>query len=88
MRECRASARTAKAMRSAPRFSGKVCEIFYDCFGDFTGFVLRSCSTERAFPSTERVVVRAQKSRGVVSVVVAQGTRRIVKIVVRRGSAC
>jgi hypothetical protein len=29
------------------RYTGKICEVLYDCFGDFEGFVLLSCCTER-----------------------------------------
>jgi hypothetical protein len=28
---------------------GKVCEVVYDCFGDFRGFVLQQCCSERRF---------------------------------------
>jgi hypothetical protein len=29
------------------RYTGRICEVAYDCFGDFEGFVLVSCCTER-----------------------------------------
>lgn len=29
------------------RYTGRICEVVYDCFGDFEGFVLLSCRTER-----------------------------------------
>jgi hypothetical protein len=28
-------------------YTGKICEVFYDCFGDFEGFMLLSCCTEK-----------------------------------------
>jgi hypothetical protein len=28
-------------------YTGKICEVIYDCFGDFEGFVLESCCSER-----------------------------------------
>ncbi len=28
-------------------YTGKICEVFYDCFGDFEGFLLMSCCTEK-----------------------------------------
>lgn len=42
---------------------GKICEVTYDCFGDFTGFVLVTCDGSRRIrctrPGVERVVTRA-----------------------------
>jgi hypothetical protein len=37
------------------RHTGKICEVSYDCFGDFEGFVLLSCDAEkREFISRRR----------------------------------
>jgi hypothetical protein len=36
--------------------SGKVCEVKYDCFGDFEGFVLENCSGSFCFASREKAV--------------------------------
>ena len=40
--------------RTVPRRSrgltGKICEVLYDCFGDFKGFVLCSCEEEHRLP--------------------------------------
>ena len=30
-------------------YRGKVCEVLYDCFGDFEGFVLGDCHESRSF---------------------------------------
>ncbi len=47
--------------------TGKVASILYDCFGDFEGFVLDSCSERRVFRECERaleeVVRRACRDR-------------------------
>ena len=44
-------------------YRGKVCEVLYDCFGEFEGFVLRDCRTSRSFHTRlhgiETVVLRA-----------------------------
>ncbi len=46
---------------------GKVAEVRYDCFGDFSGFVLATCSDRRGFESceasVERLVTRACSER-------------------------
>ena len=66
-------------------YTGKICEILYDCFGDFEGFTLCSCSEEHAFASREKgiedVALYACRERNLVSVFVADG--RIVKIILR-----
>jgi hypothetical protein len=66
-------------------YTGKICEITYDCFGDFEGFKLCSCSEERAFISREKgieeVALYACRERHLVSVVVAD--KRILKIILR-----
>lgn len=59
----------------AREFSGKVCEVVYDCFGDFEGFVLCECCDEmHVFKSRQRgieeVVLRACRHRMRVTVVV------------------
>jgi hypothetical protein len=48
--------------------AGKVCEVLFDCFGDFEGFVLEGCCTDRhVFRSRERatgeLAIRACKER-------------------------
>jgi hypothetical protein len=70
-------------------YTGKVCEVIYDCFGDFDGFVLRSCcDEERTFKSREagvqEVALRACKDHLRLSVFVEHGEeRRIEKLVLR-----
>lgn len=39
-------------------YEGKVCEVRYDCFGDFAGFVLSCCGEERRFASCHRGIER------------------------------
>lgn len=52
---------------------GKISELIYDCFGDFEGFVLETCSDRHVFRSCEKameeVALRACKERMKVSVV-------------------
>jgi hypothetical protein len=60
------------------RYTGKICEVFYDCFGDFEGFVLLSCCTRRhVFRSRERgigtlALLACEKQLGVTVVVDAR----------------
>jgi hypothetical protein len=66
-------------------YTGKICEICYDCFGDFEGFKLCSCCEEQIFASREKgieeVALYACRKRHLVSVFVTDG--RIMKIVLR-----
>jgi hypothetical protein len=39
-------------------YTGKVHKVFYDCFGNFTGFTLDMCKQRRAFEACERGVER------------------------------
>ncbi|HZE72664.1 MAG TPA: hypothetical protein VE135_24400 [Pyrinomonadaceae bacterium] len=59
--------------------TGKICEVIYDCFGDFEGFVLETCSESHRFSSREigiaEIVLRACRERMVVSVCVERGRR-------------
>ncbi|MBB5059405.1 hypothetical protein HDF16_004131 [Granulicella aggregans] len=70
-------------------FKGKVCEIIYNCFGDFEGFVLSECcSGSRTFKTCERgfeaVVLRACRERLLLSVFVeGKPQERICELVVR-----
>ncbi len=69
------------------RFSGKVIEVVYDCFGDFEGFVLDCCEEERAFRSRERgieaVVLRALRERELLEVVVCEKNAKIERLILR-----
>ena len=41
--------------RERRKYTGKVREVMFDCFGDFEGFVLLTCCTERhVFRSCEK----------------------------------
>jgi hypothetical protein len=66
-------------------YTGKICEILYDCFGDFEGFKLCTCSEERTFASREKgiehIALNACRERHRVSVIVDDG--RIVKVILR-----
>ena len=68
--------------------TGKVCEVIFDCFGDFEGFVLETCSARHCFASREErigaLALRACKERLVLSVFFEPGgERRIRRVVVR-----
>jgi hypothetical protein len=74
----------------AEAFTGKVSKVFFDCFGDFAGFVLTSCETSRHFKTTEKgigeLVLRACKDRLTLTVRVHCGhEERIGEIIVRCG---
>jgi hypothetical protein len=49
--------------RHEHEFTGKVCEVLFDCFGDFEGFVLADCERTHRFRSRQRgieeIVLRA-----------------------------
>jgi hypothetical protein len=57
-------------------YTGKVCEVLFDCFGDFKGFMLESCEERHHFRSTEaaigELILRACKERLWVSVCVRE----------------
>ena len=68
-------------------FTGKVCEVMFNCFGEFIGFVLDDCCEQRAFDSREReignLVLRALKERLTLMVATAGKGHRIVRLVVK-----
>lgn len=68
-------------------FTGKVCEVVFNCFGEFTGFVLDDCCQRRAFKSCERdigdLVLRALKQRLSLMVVTAGKEPKVVRLVVK-----
>jgi hypothetical protein len=69
-------------------YTGKVCEVLFDCFGDFEGFVLSDCDDEHTFKTRERgieeIVLRAGKERLLLSVyVTADDKHRILRLVIR-----
>jgi hypothetical protein len=68
--------------------SGKVCEVLFDCFGDFEGFVLDSCSGSIRFTTREsglvNLVLRACRDRFLLSIFVERGSaQKICKLAVR-----
>ncbi len=68
-------------------FTGKVCEVVFNCFGDFVGFVVDDCGEHRAFESRAREIgdlaLRALKERLTLMVVTAGKDHRIVRLVVK-----
>lgn len=76
-----------KPLPSEHVYTGKVCEIHFDCFGCFDGFVLESCKDSHAFKTRERgieeIVLRACKERLMLTVVVEPGhEHRICKLTI------
>lgn len=68
--------------------TGKVCEVLFDCFGDFEGFVLCDCEGRHHFRTRQagigEIVLRACKERLLLAVVVERGQQnRICKLVIR-----
>jgi hypothetical protein len=68
-------------------FTGKVCEVLFDCFGDFAGFVLDDCCERRTYESRERqigdLVLRALKERFTILAVTAGKSGRTVRLVAK-----
>jgi hypothetical protein len=66
--------------------TGKVCEVFFDCFGDFEGFVLASCSGSHKFVTREKgiadVAIRACRDRLVLTVFTEGHDHKIRQLVV------
>lgn len=65
---------------------GKVCEVVYDCFGEFVGFVLADCGERHDFssrePGIERLVLRACRERLTLEVCLDRDRDRISHITV------
>lgn len=69
-------------------YTGKVCEVLFDCFGDFEGFVLTDCKGAHAFKTRERgieeIVLRACRERLLLSVYISAGQgKRIYRLAIR-----
>jgi hypothetical protein len=66
--------------RPSQRYTGKVCRVLFDCFGEFEGFVLRDCARSRAFACREQgvaeVLLRACRERLTICVSVAKTGER------------
>lgn len=74
--------------RDKEELTGKICEVVFDCFGDFTGFILDTCREGRAFASRDRgigdLVLRACRERLLISVVAERREpKRILKVIIR-----
>jgi hypothetical protein len=71
-------------------YSGKVCEVIFDCFGDFDGFVLESCECRRCFKSTEagiaRLVLRACQERLRITVCLAKECKETIRKIIVHAS--
>jgi len=70
--------------------SGKVCEVVYNCFGDFEGFVLTMCcGNQQAFKTCEKgieqIVLRAFRERSMLAVCTVEKNRQreICSIIVK-----
>jgi hypothetical protein len=70
-------------------FTGKICEVIFDCFGDFEGFVRETCLATHAFASRERTVgelaLRACLQRLLISVFANREEHRRIRELVVRG---
>jgi len=68
-------------------FTGKVCEVVFDCFGDFVGFVMDDCCERRTFESRTKEIgdlaLRALKECLTLMVVTATKEHKIVRLVVK-----
>jgi hypothetical protein len=69
-------------------YTGKVCEVLFDCSGDFEGFVLSDCNGTYLFKTRERgieeIALRACKERFQLSVYAsAEAEHRIHRLVIR-----
>ncbi len=69
-------------------YTGKVCEVLFDCFGDFDGFVLNDCDHHRVFKTRERgigeIALRACREQLRLSVfVTGEAGHRIERLVIR-----
>jgi murein tripeptide amidase MpaA len=73
-------------------FTGRVCEVFFNCFGDFEGFVLESCNERRRFKSAEQgireLILHACKEHLLITVCMSRERHgKIAEIIVRCGCA-
>jgi len=69
------------------QYTGKPCEVTFNCFGEFTGFVLDDCCARHTFKSREKeigeLVLRALKERLTLMVVTSGEDHRIMRLVVK-----
>ena len=69
-------------------YTGKICQVFFNCYGEFEGFILKDCSEEHSIKSNEpqigELVIRALRERLKVSVYVdKKDINRICKVIIR-----
>jgi hypothetical protein len=68
------------------RITGRVCEVIYDCYGDFEGFVLEDCADSHAFRNCrrgiEQVVLRACRDGLRIAVAQDVKTSRVLGVIV------
>jgi hypothetical protein len=68
-------------------YTGKVCEVLFDCFGEFEGFTLADCHGTHSFKTRqcgiENLVMRACKERFLLTVFVDGHEHHIRKLIVR-----
>jgi len=74
--------------RHEREYEGKVCEVLFDCFGDFEGFVLEDCSRTHRFRTRrrgiERLVLRACREQLRLCVIIDDECgERIVRLAIR-----
>jgi len=78
---------TTPAKDNRQEFTGKICEVVYNCFGDFEGFTLSTCKQKQSFRSCEKsieqIVLRACKDRLLVAVFTEGEKQKIVRIVIK-----
>jgi murein tripeptide amidase MpaA len=71
-------------------YTGKVCEVIFNCFGNFEGFVLESCGDVYQFKSTEpaisELVLRACKERLCISVCIYEGNKSQIREIIIRSA--
>ena len=60
-------------------YTGKICEVMFDCYGEFEGFMLSECGEKQTFRTRERgigeIALRACRERFLVSVYVTDDER-------------
>ncbi|MGD0960476.1 MAG: hypothetical protein ABSB19_11785 [Methylomonas sp.] len=70
----------------ASAYTGKICEVIYDCFGNFAGFVLESCCERHSFSSHEpgigEIVLRACRERMIATVYVGPAPHNKIREIV------
>ena len=69
-------------------YTGKICQVLYNCYGEFEGFILKDCSKEQLIKSNEpqigELVIRALRERLKISIFVDKKDKnRICKVIIR-----